>query len=131
MPTATTSKSAMDMVKEAKQQIENLTPEQVQDELKNGNAALIDLRESEELQQNGTIPGAVHAPRGMLEFYADSSLQYHKPEFDKDKKIILHCASGGRSALAAQTLKEMGYENVAHLEGGIKAWKEAGLPVNQ
>lgn len=121
------TKSAMDLVKEAKQQIENLTPEQVKTALSEG-ATLIDIRESEELQQSGKIPCAVHAPRGMLEFYADETLPYHKPEFDKNKKIILHCASGGRSALAAQTLKQMGYENVAHLDGGIKAWKEAGQP---
>ncbi|WP_119081193.1 rhodanese-like domain-containing protein [Chitinophaga alhagiae] len=121
------TKSAMDLVKEAKQQIENLTPEQVKNEVSKG-ATLIDIRESEELQQSGKIPGAVHAPRGMLEFYADETLPYHKPEFDKRKKIILHCASGGRSALAAQTLKQMGYDNVAHLDGGIKAWKEAGEP---
>src|SRR5688500_5719176 len=106
-------KSAMDVVKEAKQQINNLTPGQVQEEIQNGNVSLIDIRESEELKQNGKIPGAIHAPRGMLEFYADPSLPYHKPEFNKDKKIILHCASGGRSALAAATLKQMGYENVA------------------
>lgn len=124
-----TSKSASDLVKEAKQQIENLTPDQVQQELSNGNATLIDIRESEELKQNGKIAGAVHAPRGMLEFYADSSLPYHRPEFDKNKRIILHCASGGRSALAAATLKQMGYENVAHLDGGLKAWKESGKPV--
>lgn len=124
-----TSKSATDLVKEAKQQIENLTPDQVQQELSNGNATLIDIRESEELKQNGKIAGAVHAPRGMLEFYADSSLPYHRPEFDKNKRIILHCASGGRSALAAATLKQMGYENVAHLDGGLKAWKESGKPV--
>ena len=116
-----TSKSATDLVKEAKQQIENLTPDQVQQELSNGNATLIDIRESEELKQNGKIAGAVHAPRGMLEFYADSSLPYHRPEFDKSKRIILHCASGGRSALAAATLKQMGYEKVAHLDGGLKA----------
>ena len=67
----------------------------------------------------------------MLEFYADETLPYHKPEFDRNKRIILHCASGGRSALAAATLKQMGYENVAHLDGGIKAWKEAGLPVKE
>ena len=121
------AKSATDLVKEAKQQIENLTPQQVEKELINGNATLIDIRESEELKENGKIPGSVHAPRGMLEFYADSSLPYHRPEFDKNKKIILHCASGGRSALAAATLKQMGYENVAHLDGGIKAWKEAGM----
>lgn len=121
------SKSVTDLVKEAKQQIENLTPEQVKQELAAG-AQLIDLRETEELHQSGQIPGSVHAPRGMLEFYADASTPYHKPEFDKNKRLILHCAGGGRSALAVQTLKQMGYDNVAHLDGGIKAWKEAGMP---
>jgi len=124
-----TAKSATDLVKEAKQQIENLTPEQVKDELSKGNATLIDIRESEELKENGQIPGSVHAPRGMLEFYADPSQPYHKAAFDPEKRIILHCAGGGRSALAVQTLKQMGYQNVAHLDGGIKAWKEAGMPV--
>lgn len=124
-------KSATDLVKEAKQQIENLSPQQVQEEISKGNATLIDIRDSEELKQNGKIQGSVHASRGMLEFYADPSLPYHKPEFDKSKKIILHCASGGRSALAATTLKQMGYENVAHMDGGLKAWKEAGLPTSE
>ncbi len=123
------NKSATDLVKEAKQQIENLTPQQVKAEMLNNNATLIDIRESEELRQNGRIPGAIHAPRGMLEFYADASLPYHKPEFDKKKRIILHCASGGRSALATATLKQMGFENVAHLDGGIKAWKDSGNEV--
>ncbi|MFT3750284.1 MAG: rhodanese-like domain-containing protein [Agriterribacter sp.] len=122
-------KSATDLVKEAKQGIENLTPAQVQQELANGNTVLIDIRESEELSQNGKIPGSVHAPRGMIEFYADASLPYHKPEFDKSKRLILHCASGGRSALAVHTLKQMGFQHIAHLDGGIKAWKEAGMPV--
>ena len=122
-------KSAADMVSDAKQQIENLSPDQVEEEISKGNATVIDIRESEELQQNGKIAGSVHAPRGMLEFYADSSLLYHRPEFDKNKRLILHCASGGRSALATATLKQMGYENVAHLDGGFKAWKETGKPV--
>jgi rhodanese-related sulfurtransferase len=125
------TKSATDLVKEAKQQIENLTPQQVNKELSNGNITLIDIRESEELKQNGKIAGSVHAPRGMLEFYADSSLPYHKPEFNKNNRIILHCASGGRSALAAATLKQMGYENVAHMDGGLKEWKASGLPVTE
>lgn len=125
------TKSATDLVKEAKQQIENLTPSQVKEELEKGNVTLIDIRENEELKQNGKIPGSVQASRGMLEFYADPSLPYHKPEFNKDNRIILHCASGGRSALATATLKQMGYENVAHLDGGFKAWKEAGLPVTE
>lgn len=114
------------MVKEAKQQIENLTPEQVKQEISNG-ATLIDIRETEELGSSGKISGSVHSPRGMIEFYADETMPYHKPEFNKENRIILHCASGGRSALAVKTLKEMGYENVAHLDGGIKAWKEAGF----
>ena len=124
-----TKKTATDLVKEAKQQIENLTPEQVKEELENGNATLIDIRESEELKQNGKIENSVHAPRGMLEFYADTSLPYHKQEFEKDNRIILYCASGGRSALATTTLKQMGYKNIAHLDGGFKAWKEAGILV--
>lgn len=120
------NKTATDLVKEAKQGIENLSPDQVKEEMSKGNVTLIDIRESEELKQNGRIPGSVHAPRGMLEFYADATLPYHKPEFDKNKRIILHCASGGRSALAVATLKQMGYENVAHLDGGLKAWKDSG-----
>jgi len=123
------NKSATDLVKEAKQGIENLSAEQVNEELQKGNVSLIDIRESEEIKQNGRIAGAVHAPRGMLEFYADVSLPYYKPEFDKNKRIILHCASGGRSALAVATLKQMGFENIAHLDGGIKAWKESGREV--
>lgn len=119
----------MDMVKHAKAGIENLTPDQVSEELANNNATLIDLRETEEFAQNGRIPGAIHAPRGMVEFYADKTTPYHRPEFDKSRRLIFHCAGGGRSALAVATLKEMGYKNIAHLDGGIKAWKEAGKPV--
>ncbi|HEY0732764.1 MAG TPA: rhodanese-like domain-containing protein [Chitinophagaceae bacterium] len=121
--------SALDLVKNAKSNIENLTPHQVAEELKNGKAILVDIRETHELSEQGKIPGSVNAPRGMLEFYADPSLPYHKAEFQPENRIILQCASGGRSALAAQTLKQMGYNNVAHLDGGIKAWKENNLTV--
>lgn len=121
------AKSVSDLVKEAKAQIENLDAGQVSAELSGGQVVLIDIREADELAQNGRIPNAIHAPRGMLEFYADPAMPYHKPVFNKDNRIILHCASGGRSALAALTLQQMGYENVAHLDGGIKAWKEAGF----
>lgn len=121
-------KSALDLVKEAKAQIENLTPQQVKQELEAGNVVLVDIRDNEERVQNGKIAGAVHASRGMLEFHADPSLPYHKAEFDRNKRLILHCASGGRSALAVRSLQQMGYENIAHLDGGIKAWKEAGFP---
>lgn len=119
------------MVKAAKQEIENLSPEQAQAEIVNGNVIVIDLREPEEVKQNGKITGSLNAPRGMLEFYADSSLPYHKPEFNKQNRIIVYCASSGRSALGAKTLKEMGYDKVAHIEGGMNAWKASGLPVVQ
>ncbi|HTF21764.1 MAG TPA: rhodanese-like domain-containing protein [Chryseolinea sp.] len=120
-------KSATDLVKQAKSEIENLTPEKANRELSAGDIVLIDVRESEELQL-GSIPGAINAPRGMLEFYADPSLPYYKSAFDKNKRIVLYCASGGRSALAVKTLKDMGYTNVAHIDGGFKAWQAANLP---
>lgn len=124
------AKTSAQLVADAKIQTENLTPDEVAGEVAGGDAVLIDLREPEERVQSGTIPGAVHAPRGMLEFYADPQTAYHRPEFDPDRRLILHCASGGRSALAAVTLRQMGYNKVAHLDGGINAWKEAGHPVD-
>ena len=125
------AKTAAEMVAEAKQRVENLTVDQVAAELERGEAVLVDLREPEERAQNGAIPGAVHAPRGMLEFYADPSSPYHRPDFDPNRRTILHCASGGRSALAADMLREMGYANVAYLDGGYTAWKGAGRPVEE
>ncbi len=114
------------MVAEAKRQVENLTPAQLVAELRDGSPLLVDLREPEERAEHGVIPGAVHAARGMLEFYADPASAYHRPEFQPDRRVILHCASGGRSALAVLTLRRLGYTDVAHLDGGIKAWKEHG-----
>ncbi len=125
MPTNATQR-----VSEAKQRVENLSVEQTARELEAG-ALLVDLRESEERREHGIIPGSVHMPRGMLEFYADASLPYHRPELQADRRIILHCASGGRSALGADLLREMGYTNVAHLDGGMNAWKGAGHPVER
>lgn len=118
------------MVAEAKSNIENLDPDQVAKELEAG-ALVVDLRDSEEIKATGMIPGAIHVSRGLLEFRADPTHPYHVEGFDPGRRTILHCASGGRSALGAQTLKEMGYENVAHLEGGITAWTEAGKPVDK
>ncbi len=123
------AKTAADMVKEAKSRVENLTPERVAAELASGDVVLIDVREPSEREQHGVIAGSVEAPRGMLEFWADSSSPYHRPEFDPNRRIIVHCASGGRSALAADVLQQMGYRNVAHLDGGLAAWKAAGQPV--
>jgi rhodanese-related sulfurtransferase len=127
----TQAKTVAAMVTEAKARIENLSPGTVAKELDSGGALLVDIREAEERVQNGIIRGSVHAPRGMIEFYADPTTPYHRPEFEFDRRIILQCASGGRSALATDTLATLGYTHVAHLDGGFKAWKEHGLPVDQ
>lgn len=123
--------TAAEMVAEAKQRIENLSVEEAARELDGGDALFVDIREPDERAQSGTIPGAVEAPRGMLEFWADPTSPYHRDEFHPDKRIILQCASGGRSALAAATLQDLGYSRVAHMDGGFKAWKDAGRPVNE
>ncbi len=125
-------KTAAEMVGEAKGRVENLDPGRVAAELDGGgDVILVDIREDDERQRDGAIPGAVRAPRGMLEFWADPTSPYHREEFDPSRRTILYCASGGRSALAADTLQGMGYADVAHLEGGIKAWKEGGNPVEE
>ena len=121
------TKSAAEMVAAAKGRVENLDPDAVQRELEGGDAVLIDVREPEEAA-NERIPGAVNVPRGMLEFRADPTSPYHQEPLDPARRVILHCASGGRSALAAAALQDMGYGDVAHLDGGISAWKEAGKP---
>jgi rhodanese-related sulfurtransferase len=126
-----TTKTAAQLVQEAKAQLENLSPQQVASDLAKGNVLLVDIREPDEREQNGFIEGAVSAPRGMLEFYADPTSPYHRQELDPQKRVILQCASGGRSALAAMTLKQLGYSNVAHLDGGLKAWTEAGQKVSK
>ncbi len=107
-----------------------LFPKELAARLAAGEAfVLLDVREAEELDANGRIPGSVHVPRGMLEFRADPTSPYHQDPFDPSTRVILHCAGGGRSALAAAALQAMGYRDVAHLDGGFAAWKEAGKPV--
>jgi rhodanese-related sulfurtransferase len=122
-------KTAAEFVAEAKGRVENLSVDEVAAEIESGDVVLVDLREAEGLSTSGKIPGSVHVPRGMLEFRADPTSSYHQEPFDPSRRVILHCAAGGRSALAAATLQELGYTNVAHLEGGFTAWKEAGRPV--
>ena len=121
-------KKAADLVAEARSKIENLPADQVEKEMADG-AIVVDLRDADELRAGGKIPGAIHVPRGMLEFRADPSSPYHQDGLDPSKRVILHCASGGRSALAGAMLKDMGYENVGHLDGGFNGWKESGKPV--
>jgi rhodanese-related sulfurtransferase len=126
-----TRKTAAELVADAKRQVENLSPGQVAAELQAGDAVLVDVREPEERATAGVIPGSVPAARGMLEFYADPTSAYHRPELQPDRRVILHCAAGGRSALAAVTLASLGYTNVAHLDGGIQAWTAQGHPVER
>ena len=123
------SKSANALVAEAKAGVENLTPAQVTAELGRPGVVIVDLRERDEVIRDGRIEGAVHVPRGLLEFAADPSHAYHNLKLNPDARVILHCASGGRSALAARTLTAMGYSSVAHLDGGFAAWKAQGHPV--
>ena len=90
----------------------------------------VDLRDPRELEREGVMPGAFHAPRGMLEFWVDPASPYHKPALNQPgTQYVLFCAGGWRSALAARTMQEMGVERVAHLHGGFSAWKAAGAPV--
>lgn len=121
--------TAESMVAKARAQIENLAPVEVLAAL-DGDSLLVDVREEHERVEHGHIPGDVFAPRGMLEFWADPESPFHRKEFDPEERIILYCASGGRSALAAETLQGMGYRRVAHLDGGLQAWRADGRAVN-
>jgi rhodanese-related sulfurtransferase len=118
--------SATDLVADARARIENLTPAQLSNELAHHEIVLVDLREHPEREREGIIPAAVHVPRGLLEFCADQTLAAHQEELDPARRIVLYCAVGGRSALAARTLGTMGYPDVAHLDGGFEAWRSAG-----
>lgn len=97
-----------------------------------GRFVMVDLRDVRELTREGQIPGAVHAPRGMLEFWVDPDCIYHRAVFAQpDKTFVFYCASAWRSALAAKAMQDMGMENVAHLQGGFSAWKQQGGPVEE
>ena len=90
----------------------------------------VDIRDIRELNRDGRIPGALHAPRGMLEFWIDPESPYHKPVFAEDKSFVFFCAGGLRSALATKTAQDMGLKPVKHITGGFGAWKKAAKPVD-
>jgi rhodanese-related sulfurtransferase len=117
------------LVAEANAAVETVPAAEAVKRLQSEGLVFIDIRDLPELERDGKIPGAIHASRGMLEFHADPESPYHKDVFASGKKLYLYCASGGRSALAAQRLQEMGLTHVAHVGGGFKAWKEANGPV--
>ncbi|MBZ8132540.1 rhodanese-like domain-containing protein [Afifella sp. IM 167] len=122
----TITKGYRQLLQDAETSITNLTPEEAIARRDAGEVVLIDLRDIRELKREGTIPGAEHCPRGMLEFWIDPESPYHKPVFSEDKTFIFFCAAGWRSALATRTAQEMGLSPVAHIVGGFAAWKEAG-----
>jgi rhodanese-related sulfurtransferase len=122
-------KKAWDMVAEAKTEIENLSAEQVKAEMEAGTATVVDIRDHRELYLKGMIPGAVQCPRGMLEFWIDPASEYYREVFKPEQRYILYCAGGGRSALSAKTMKDMGYQNVAHLESGFGGWEAAAYEI--
>jgi rhodanese-related sulfurtransferase len=119
-------KSAMDLIAEANDAIETIDVDEARKIHANADVLFIDLREPTEIERTGTIPGAVATPRGMLEFAIDPSMPTHNEAFSSGKLLVFYCASGGRSALGAQTAQEMGLENVCHMGGGFRAWIEAG-----
>ena len=124
-------KTVEQMVEEAKGRIQNLSIGQLQAELAGGGVQLLDIRDVRERQALGWIPGALHVPRGMLEFWVDPTSPYYRGRFDPEKRIVLYCAAGGRSALAADVLRDMGFPNVAHLEVGFNGWSAAGMPTEK
>ena len=117
------------LVAKAKSETNAVTPQQAFDQAQTGTALLIDIRDIRELQREGQINGAFHAPRGMLEFWADPQSPYYKDVFAKSGNLVLFCASSWRSALAAKTLQDMGMNNIFDMDGGFNAWKSAGLPI--
>jgi rhodanese-related sulfurtransferase len=120
------AKNVKDLLAEANSTVPKLSPDQAAEKMKSGDVLIVDVRDPTEVQQTGRIKGAVNVSRGMLEFRADPDSQYHNPAFQKDKTILLHCASGGRSALAGKTLQDMGYTAVFNI-GGFKDLAEAGI----
>lgn len=118
-----------DLIAAARERIDNLTLEQAQAEIGRDGVLLVDVRDPRERERDGTIGGAKHVTRGMLEFWADPESPYYKPFFEFDRRIVVYCAGGLRSALAADALVTIGFTDVGHIEGGFAAWQAAGLPV--
>ena len=123
-------KSSQDLVEEANKSIQTLDPVTVKSMLEKNECVLIDVRDIRELWKEGTVKNAKHIPRGMLEFWLDPQSSYFKEnKFDPNKKMVLYCALGMRSALSTKTLVDMAFENVAHVKGGFDALKQNGFEI--
>jgi rhodanese-related sulfurtransferase len=122
-------KSLKELVEAANAVVPKVTTEQAQQMIADG-ALVVDVREPAEVEQTGKVAGAVHVPRGMIEFRADPDSPYYEKSFDKDKPVLVYCAAGGRAALVGQALKEMGYGDVYNL-GGFSDWANSGGAVDK
>ena len=122
--------SVKQMLEAANAVVPKITPVEARELIGKGNTLVVDVRDAPELEKSGKVAGAVHVSRGMLEFRADPDSPYHDKSFSRDKNVILYCASGGRSALAAKVLKDMGYEHVYNV-GAFKDWAESGGAVDK
>ena len=117
------------LIEEAEKNIETMSIDEVAGLLHDETVTIVDIRDIRELQREGKLPGAIHAPRGMLEFWVDPDSPYYREVFSEEKKFVFYCASAWRSALATQTVQQMGMNNVCHMGGGFTAWKEAEQPI--
>ena len=122
-------KPVQEMVDRARSRVPELTPEEARQRLDDPDTVFVDLRDSAEIAANGTIPGAVHMPRGNLEFWIDPASPYFKPVFGSGKSFVFFCAAALRSTLAAATAIDMGLPRVSHLAGGFHAWRISGAPI--
>ena len=123
-------KSSQSLVSEALEQIKTISTEQAYDKANNNQCNLIDIRDIRELEKEGRIDNSLHIPRGMLEFWLDPESPYFKEgKLDMNKEMVLFCAGGLRSALAAKTLKDMGFEKVSHIDGGFGALRQSKFKI--
>ena len=127
----TLKKGFKQLLAEAESKAPGISVQEAQAKLGEGDTVFVDIRDVRELEREGMIPGAFHAPRGMLEFWVDPESPYYKPVFTEDKTFILYCQSDWRGVLAAATLKEMGLPKVFHLNGGYSEWRKAGAPTGK
>ena len=122
------NKGIKQLIAEAERRSKGISIAEARQRLEDPGTVFVDLRDVRELERDGMIPGAFHAPRGMLEFWVDPESPYYKPVFAEGKTFILYCQADWRGTLAAATLADMGMEGVLHLEGGYGEWKKAGGP---
>ena len=122
--------SSTELVNSALKEIKTISTDEAHKLVENGETNLIDIRDVRELQKEGKVEGATHIPRGMLEFWLDPASVYFKDgKFDLNKEMVLFCAGGLRSALAAKTLKDMGFKNVSHIDGGFGAIRQSKFKI--